>query len=93
MRRAGRFSCSTIASHVGHKYEQPIGRVFGYAMGHEIGHLVLPPPAHSPDGIMRPDWDGADIRHASDGSLRFTLSQRDVIRGKLSACCVSAANR
>jgi hypothetical protein len=28
--------------------------LLGDVMAHELGHLLLPPPGHSPDGIMRP---------------------------------------
>jgi len=35
---------------------QPVGlaSVLGDVMAHELGHLLLPLPGHSPDGIMRP---------------------------------------
>jgi hypothetical protein len=32
--------------------------ILGDVMAHELGHLMLPPPGHSPDGIMR---RGVDI--------------------------------
>src|SRR5262245_8365221 len=48
------------------------GDILGLAIAHEIGHLLLPSPAHSPIGIMRASWDGDDIRHGVVGALRFT---------------------
>ena len=31
-------------------------------MAHEIGHLLLPPKAHSQAGLMRADWTKADLQ-------------------------------
>jgi hypothetical protein len=67
--------------------------VLAYAIAHEIGHLLLPEPAHSPFGIMRADWDGDDLRHIASGSLQFTAGQADAIRAKVSGCCAAAAAR
>jgi hypothetical protein len=75
-----------------HEREQDVARVLGYAMAHEMGHLVLPRSAHSPSGIMRPAWDGDD-RHIASGSLQFTAEQASAIRVKLSGCCSAAAGR
>lgn len=74
-----------------HEREQDVARLLGYAMAHEIGHLVLPRSAHSPSGIMRPAWDGDDLRHIASGSLQFTVVQASAIRVKLSGCCAAAA--
>jgi len=43
-------------THVAHARQQDVARVLGYAMAHEMGHLRLPYPAHSTNGIMRAQW-------------------------------------
>jgi hypothetical protein len=75
-----------------HDREQDVARVLAYAMAHEMGHLLLPPPAHSPVGIMRSEWDSDDLRHIASGSLQFTALQANAIRAKASGCCTTAAN-
>jgi hypothetical protein len=65
--------------------------VLAYVMAHEMGHLLLPPGAHSPSGIMRPDWDGDDLRHIASGSLQFTPAQANAIRAKASECRAATA--
>src|SRR4051812_11512682 len=39
-----------------------VARLLAYAMAHELGHLLVPPPAHARTGIMRPQWNGDDLR-------------------------------
>ena len=75
-----------------HKYELPPGLLLGYALAHEIGHVLLPYPAHSPAGMMRADWDGDDLRHIASGALKFTLIQEAMIRAKLASCCGASAS-
>jgi len=70
-----------------HERQQDVASVLAYAMAHEMGHLLLPSPAHSPWGIMRADWDGDDLRHISTGVLQFTPAQAAAIRVKASTCC------
>ena len=74
-----------------HEREQDVARLLAYTMAHEMGHLLLPPAAHSLSGIMRRDWDGDDLRHIASGSLRFTPAQAIAIRGKVSDCCAATA--
>jgi hypothetical protein len=73
-----------------HERQQDVGRVLAYAMVHEIGHILLPYPAHSSAGIMRAAWDGDDLRHIASGSLLFTPAQQMAIRAKASTCCPNA---
>jgi hypothetical protein len=63
-----------------HYYRQPVEDLLAIAVAHEMGHVLLPPPGHAPTGLMRPVWDGRDIRHAVLGSLTFTPTQAAVIR-------------
>ena len=74
-----------------HQREQEAARLLAYAMAHEMGHLLLPSPAHSTAGIMRPEWDGDDLRHIGAGSSQFTVMQASSIRFKVSSCGPAAA--
>jgi hypothetical protein len=65
------------------KYNHSARELLAIAFAHEIGHLLLPYPAHSTDGVMRADWEGHDIRHAMHGELHFTPAQAELIRRKL----------
>ena len=73
-----------------HQRRQDVARVLAYAVAHEMGHLLLPYPAHAPSGIMRAAWDGDDLRHMADGSLQFTPAQQTAIHLKASTCCLTA---
>ena len=52
--------------------------VLALVIAHEIGHLLLPEPAHADAGIMRTPWDG----DALDG-LMFTAREGELIRQRL----------
>ena len=54
--------------------------LLGAAMAHEIGHLLLPPKAHSPVGLMRADWTKADLQRIQRTELFFTPGQSELIR-------------
>jgi hypothetical protein len=61
-----------------------LSRVLGHVMAHEIGHLLLGTNAHSPMGIMRPNWQGKELRSVGMGALFFTLAQARFMQAKLS---------
>jgi len=56
--------------------------VLAHAMAHEIGHLLLP-YGHSTTGLMRANWDDADLRRAVRRQLNFTAEQAESIRARL----------
>jgi hypothetical protein len=56
------------------------GIVMGHFMAHEIGHLLLPTPAHAATGIMKAQLDSRDWGQAVRGVLRFTQKESDLIR-------------
>jgi hypothetical protein len=59
-------------------------QILGYAMAHEIGHLLLNLETHSDAGIMRGNWDGRTLQDACYGYLLFTRQQAGVMRAELS---------
>ena len=48
------------------------GRMFGRVVSHELGHLLLNSPAHSPTGLMRPRFVPRDVESAA--ADRFSLT-------------------
>ena len=55
-------------------------QILGYAMAHELGHLILNMSGHSSLGIMRGEWDCNDLRDAGQGHLLFTPGQARILR-------------
>jgi hypothetical protein len=54
--------------------------LLGYAIAHEVGHLLLPPHSHSIAGVMRAT---IDIDQAAQKKLRFTKEQGELILDRL----------
>ena len=50
--------------------------LLGYAMAHEMGHLLLPPNSHSISGVMRASLN---LELAAEKRLRFTREQGALI--------------
>jgi hypothetical protein len=48
------------------------GSILGYAMAHEIGHLLRDEPTHEPTGIMKAHWTGVDAQEMFVGVVAFT---------------------
>ena len=67
---------------VAHERRRNVSDVLGWAMAHEMGHLLLPYPSHSATGIMTAEWNADAFRHATDGALSFTPSQAALIRSR-----------
>jgi len=59
--------------------------VLGYAMAHELGHLLLGVNSHSPSGLMRAHWTRADLANASKGKLQFSRQESFRIMNRLAA--------
>jgi hypothetical protein len=64
------------------RYHINCGVMLGYAIAHELGHLLLPPKSHSAAGVMR---GMIDLQLASERQLRFTPEQGALILRKLAA--------
>jgi hypothetical protein len=63
-----------------HRYDEPVDLMLALTIAHEMGHVLLPAPAHSPSGIMKAEWDGDDIRRLTTGVELFTEEQSALIR-------------
>jgi hypothetical protein len=58
--------------------------LLGYAMAHELGHLLLGTNSHSPTGLMRADWRTKDLTGMAQGGLGFSEEQARTMKAKLS---------
>lgn len=58
----------------------PAYEILGYAMAHEVGHLLLGPNSHSPTGIMRATWDARELQAMSHRRLMFTPAEGQRMR-------------
>jgi hypothetical protein len=68
---------------LGQSSEIGVSVLLGYAMAHELGHVLLGTTEHSPDGIMKARWGKPDYQRAAMGFLGFTPQQRATIRERL----------
>jgi hypothetical protein len=66
-----------------HEQGVDLARLLGDVMAHELGHLLLPFGAHTPDGIMRGEWDQTQLRNSSSGRLSFSTEQIALMRQRL----------
>ena len=62
--------------------------LLGYAIAHEIGHLLLPPNSHSPTGVMRP---ALNLEEAAAKRLRFTREQGELIVQRIESTSLALA--
>src|SRR5579864_939983 len=46
-----------------HAHRQSIETILAYAVAHELGHVLLPPPAHTTTGLMKAEWGDDELRH------------------------------
>jgi hypothetical protein len=59
------------------------GRLLGYVLAHEIGHLLLPRGGHARSGIMREPWGPSELRQLSMGTLLFSAEYGSALRAEL----------
>ena len=52
------------------------GQILARIIAHELGHVLLPPKAHSDKGLMRPSWRLRDLQN----EISFTSEQEKQIR-------------
>jgi hypothetical protein len=60
-----------------------VATLLAYTIAHEMGHVLLPYPAHTSSGIMRDAWDESDLALVSHGAVKFTSAQAQEIRAKI----------
>jgi len=57
--------------------------LLGFAVAHEIGHLLLGTNAHAAHGLMRAVWSRAQLQHADAGDWRFSRDEGWKMRSSL----------
>ena len=58
----------------------PHATLLTLALIHELGHVLLPAPAHERAGIMMPVWDSLSIADATASARLFTKEQNWLMR-------------
>ena len=59
------------------------GTILGYAMAHEIGHVLLNIPGHSASGVMKGHWTVDHMKKMSCECVNFQSSQAAKIRAEI----------
>ena len=67
--------------------------LLGYALAHEIGHLLLGTNSHALNGIMRAHWTEEELRLASAGRFTFLPQQAAKMRAEVAVPAQLAAQR
>ena len=62
------------------QYRTDVGKLLGYVMAHELGHILLAGGSHSPSGIMSNRWGHSKMDLVAESLLRFTKEQVESIR-------------
>jgi hypothetical protein len=62
-----------------------LDQLLGYAIVHEVGHVLLRSSSHSASGIMRGKWDLKDLVRISQGRLYFDAQQSAAMRSEVAA--------
>jgi len=61
------------------------GRLLGYAVAHEIGHVLLNSPQHSSGGLMRAVWSKLELREPRTGDWTFLSGEAETMRAAIAA--------
>ncbi len=59
--------------------------VLSYAAAHEVGHLLLGDEAHTPQGLMKADWEAEDFRAMAQNRFHFSAEQTRELRSRYGA--------
>lgn len=73
------------------KHQRSVELVLAFAIAHEMGHVLLPAPAHTPRGLMKAEWDDNDIRLLTVGARPFTPIQVTLMNAAIEGYQLSAA--
>jgi hypothetical protein len=60
-----------------------VATLLGYAIAHEIGHLLLGSNTHGERGLMRPLWSRDELRRGRASDWTFTAPEVQAIRARL----------
>ena len=60
-----------------------IATLLGYAVAHEVGHLLLASSAHNTEGLMRPTWRNDELVNSRAADWTFTDQETAAIRVRL----------
>ena len=62
-----------------HDHGRPVATILAYTIAHELGHVLLPAPAHAATGLMKAEWGDDDLRHFAAGESMFTTTQAQLM--------------
>jgi hypothetical protein len=62
------------------QHRTDVGKLLGYVMAHELGHILLAGGSHSPTGIMSDRWGQFTMDLVAENLLRFTKEEAESIR-------------
>jgi hypothetical protein len=62
-----------------------VATLLGYAIAHEIGHLLMASNAHGTHGLMRPLWSSRELRQGRAADWTFAEGEAAAIRTRLEA--------
>jgi len=77
-RREVKIFCDRLAQYYDGDWLQS-GRILGYAIAHELGHVLRADPSHSPVGVMKARWKRSDALPMLQGNVRFTTEDAERI--------------
>ena len=69
-----------------HAHARAVETILAYAITHELGHVLLPAPAHTESGLMKAEWCEDDLRQFN-ADLHFNTIQIAAMQSRLSSCC------
>lgn len=70
---------------VARRYNVPESVVLGATMAHELGHLLLPSPGHTPTGLMRNPFRQLDFIHVRQERLQLTTTEAAQLQAAVAA--------
>ncbi len=82
--------CASFASVYYNRIEREVrktdastAQILGYAIAHELGHMLLRTSHHASSGIMIARWGPVDLQRVAQGLLGFTPRQADYMRAEI----------
>lgn len=80
------FQITIFADHVDNVSQMPLltfQRVLGYALAHELGHVLLHSAEHDENGLMKAAWSKSDWQRAALSIIPFSTQQTRRILGAI----------